>query len=46
MGIQDEEIAPIDVAGNRLTLLPDGPKRLEALIALIDGAQESRRSLY
>ena len=46
MGIQDEEIAPIDVAGNRLTLLPDGPKRLEALIALIDGAQESLRILY
>lgn len=39
-------IAPIDVAGNRLTLLPDGPARLEALIALIDGAEESLRVLY
>ena len=27
------------MAGNRLTLLPDGPQRLEALIGLIDGAQ-------
>ncbi|MGZ8998595.1 MAG: phospholipase D-like domain-containing protein, partial [Allosphingosinicella sp.] len=41
-----DDIAPIDVAGNRLTLLPDGPKRLEALIALIDGAQETLRILY
>ena len=32
--------------GHRLTLLPDGPERLEALIALIDGAQESLRVLY
>ncbi len=46
MGRQDSEIQPIDVAGNRLTLLPDGPKRLEALIALIDGAQQSLRILY
>jgi cardiolipin synthase len=34
------------VAGNRLTLLPDGPERLGALIALIDGARESLRILY
>lgn len=34
------------VAGNRLTLLIDGPERLEALIALIDGAKESLRILY
>ena len=34
------------VAGNRLTLLPDGPPRLETLIALIDGAGESLRLLY
>ena len=39
-------IAPLEVAGNRLTLLPDGPDRLEALIALIDGAAESLRILY
>jgi len=38
--------APVDVAGNRLTLLEDGPERLEALIALIDGAKESLRLLY
>ena len=37
---------PMEVAGNRLTLLPDGPERLEALIALIDGAKESLRVLY
>jgi cardiolipin synthase len=39
-------IVPMEVAGNRLTLLPDGPERLEALIALIDGAAESLRVLY
>lgn len=35
-----------EVDGNRLTLLPDGPARLDALIGLIDGAQESLRVLY
>ncbi|MDP1908672.1 MAG: phospholipase D-like domain-containing protein, partial [Hyphomicrobium sp.] len=34
------------VAGNRLSLLPDGPERLEALIGLIDGAKQSLRLLY
>ena len=34
------------VDGNRLTLLPDGPQRLEALIALIEEAKESLRFLY
>jgi cardiolipin synthase len=34
------------VDGNRLTLLADGPGRLEALISLIDGATESLRILY
>ena len=34
------------VDGNRLTLLPDGPERLAALIALIEEAQESLRVLY
>ena len=36
----------MEVAGNRLTLLADGPERLEALIALIDGARDSLRVLY
>ncbi|HEX5184756.1 MAG TPA: phosphatidylserine/phosphatidylglycerophosphate/cardiolipin synthase family protein [Allosphingosinicella sp.] len=35
-----------DVDGNRLTLLADGPARLDALVALIDGAKESLRILY
>jgi cardiolipin synthase len=34
------------VEGNRLTLLPDGPDRLDALIGLIEGAKESLRILY
>jgi cardiolipin synthase A/B len=34
------------VQGNRLTLLPDGPERLDALIALIDGARQTLRILY
>jgi cardiolipin synthase len=38
---------PTAVVGeNRLTLLPDGPPRLDALIALIEGAEESLRILY
>jgi cardiolipin synthase len=40
------KIAPLEVAGNRLTLLADGPERLEALIGLIDGAKETLRLLY
>ena len=36
----------LQVDGNRLTLLPEGPQRLEALIALIDGAKASLRLLY
>lgn len=39
-------IAPVEVAGNRLTLLEDGPERLAALIGLIDEAKESLRLLY
>lgn len=35
-----------EVAGNRLTLLPDGGDRLRALVALIDGASRSLRLLY
>ena len=34
------------VDGNGMTLLPDGPDRMEALIALIDGARKSLRILY
>lgn len=41
-----DPIRRMEVAGNRLTVLSDGPDRLEALIALIDGARESLRILY
>ena len=34
------------VDGNRLTLLAEGPERLAAMLALIDGAQQSLRLLY
>ncbi len=34
------------VHGNRLTLLADGPERLDALVALIDEARETLRVLY
>lgn len=46
MESEEGRIAPHVVAGNRLTVHSDGPERLEALIALIDGAQESLRILY
>jgi cardiolipin synthase A/B len=46
MSEDDPQTPQIEVGGNRLTLLPDGPERLEALIGLIDGAQESLRILY
>ena len=46
MSEADPTIAAHEVAGNRLTLLADGPPRLDALIALIDGARESLRLLY
>lgn len=36
----------VEVDGNRLTLLPDGPGRLKALLGLIDGAERSVRLLY
>jgi cardiolipin synthase len=45
----DREVAgipPHEVAGNRLTVLAGGAERLEALIALIEGARESLRILY
>jgi cardiolipin synthase len=46
--IVPKEEAPqfVEIAGNRLTLLADGPARLEALIALIEGARSSLRLLY
>ncbi|MGY2734438.1 phospholipase D-like domain-containing protein [Sphingomonas sp. UYP23] len=34
------------VAGNRLTMLDTGPRRLEMLIALIDGARATLRIIY
>ncbi len=34
------------IAGNALTLLDTGPRRLDALIALIDGARVSLRIIY
>jgi len=40
------DTASMMVAGNRLTLIADGPERLRALIDLIDGAAESLRILY
>jgi cardiolipin synthase len=46
MSDAEPETAPHEVAGNKLTLLPDGPQRLEALIGLIDEARESLRVLY
>jgi cardiolipin synthase len=36
----------IEVAGNRLVLLPDGPDRLESLINLVDGAARTLRFLF
>lgn len=39
-------LRPLTVDGNRLTLLPDGPARLDALIELIDDARHSLRLLY
>lgn len=36
----------LTVDGNHLTILPDGPERLDALLALIDGAERSLRLLY
>ncbi|WP_243455869.1 phosphatidylserine/phosphatidylglycerophosphate/cardiolipin synthase family protein [Sphingosinicella sp. BN140058] len=41
-----EEAFGTIVEGNRLSLIADGPARLDAVIALIDQAQESLRFLY
>lgn len=46
MSREEAHIPPHIVGGNRLTVLADGPDRLEALIALIDGAKETLRILY
>jgi cardiolipin synthase len=46
MSREDAKIPPHEVAGNRLTVLCDGPDRLDALIGLIDGAKGSLRILY
>lgn len=43
---QHESDKSVEVDGNRLTLLTDGPERLAALIGLIDGASRSVRLLY
>jgi len=40
------EPRPPVVDGNHLTLLGDGPERLEAVLGLIDGARHSLRLLY
>jgi cardiolipin synthase len=45
-GTLDPAPISVEVAGSRLTLLPEGPERLEALIGLIEGAKESLRVLY
>jgi cardiolipin synthase len=42
----DIDARRLTVDGNRLTLLPDGPERLGALVALIDGAKATLRLLY
>jgi cardiolipin synthase len=34
------------VDGNQMTLLDTGPRRLDAVLALIDGAERSLRVLY
>jgi hypothetical protein len=44
-GVKDQAKAAAEtfqVAGDRLTLLTDGPARLAALVALIDGAPHRR----
>ena len=43
----DPAIQPtFTVDGNRLTMLDTGPRRLDALIALIDGAERTLRIIY
>jgi cardiolipin synthase len=42
----DRPTRTLSVDGNKLTFYPDGPERLEALLALIDGAKKTLRMLY
>lgn len=42
----DRPARSVKVDGNTLTFFPDGPERLDALVALIDGAKTSLRLLY
>lgn len=44
--IEEEARRPVEVAGNRLTLLAEGADRLDAVLGLIEGARESLRILY
>lgn len=46
MTAETEWDRPFTVGADRLTPLTDGPARLEALIALIEGAERSLRLLY
>jgi cardiolipin synthase len=43
---RDTAARRLTIGGNRLTFLPDGPDRLEALLGLIDGARTSLRLMY
>lgn len=43
---ETQQTLELEVAGNRLTLLDEGPERLEALVALIEDARQSLRILY
>ena len=42
----DRKARRLDVDGNRLTVLPEGEERLEALLDLIRNAKSSLRLLY
>jgi cardiolipin synthase len=42
----DRPTRTVTVDGNKLTFYPDGPERLEVLLALIDGAKQTLRLLY
>src|SRR5687768_16708905 len=44
--VEAESPISVDVGANRLTLLADGPARLDALIHLIDNAKTDLRVLY
>jgi cardiolipin synthase len=46
MPLPSPQHCSLTVDGNRLTLLTEGPARLEALLALIDEAEHSLRVLY